>query len=312
MLNQKIQKKSVIAIKRVITQGELCICGICRKTYRNMAQATACLTRCLSGHLNPSNPVVAIPDAGAKKYRCHFCRRVYVERRKALECANACKTRATAIVATEHSEGNEAKQARLSATQSEGNRQPSPRKPLDRRNQMHKFFRDGRTLVCRKCGSEKKTLDEVIDCFDSHPEKVKKTLAEKNAITAKKSPPNLKVVTPPSMENEITSKVARLTNENDKFLRDGARYVCRTCGNKFFTRDDVFTCFDSHSGKQAVNKIEPEATATPTQEAKSQKQASGDDENKFFRDGARYVCRNCQAKHFTRGEVIACFDKHNN
>ena len=33
-------------------------------------------------------------------------------------------------------------------------------------------------------------------------------------------------------------------------------------------------------------------------------------EEKFYRDGARYVCRSCKGTFFTKSEVEGCFDKH--
>jgi hypothetical protein len=35
-----------------------------------------------------------------------------------------------------------------------------------------------------------------------------------------------------------------------------------------------------------------------------------EDEDKFYRDSAKYVCKKCNVKIFTRNEVIPCFDKH--
>ncbi len=33
-------------------------------------------------------------------------------------------------------------------------------------------------------------------------------------------------------------------------------------------------------------------------------------EKKFTRDGARYVCKKCKQKYFTKVEVEQCYDKH--
>ncbi len=30
---------------------------------------------------------------------------------------------------------------------------------------------------------------------------------------------------------------------------------------------------------------------------------------KFFRDGAKYVCKKCKKKYFTRAEVEHCYDE---
>lgn len=35
---------------------------------------------------------------------------------------------------------------------------------------------------------------------------------------------------------------------------------------------------------------------------------SASKQKKFFRDGARYVCRCCKKKYFTRNEVESCYD----
>jgi hypothetical protein len=323
MLNQKTHRKSAVAIKRVIMQGDICICGICRKTYKDVRKANDCLSRCLNGHLNPSDPVVALAEAGGKKYRCHFCRRVYSERDKAVECAGACKIKTNAVVAIEHPKplaqstgGSLQTQKHQAASVLQPTQAKVAKKPaVVRRDQMHKFLRDGRKLICKKCGSESKTLDEVIGCYDSHPEKQKMSPQDKKSITEAKTQAKLKIVKTSPAPTENTPKVQRLTNEDEKFLRDGARYVCRTCSKKFFTREDVFACFDGHSGasQPAAKETKP---VVPVIEApvveKTKKLSDSVDEHKFFRDGARYICRSCQKKHFTRGDVTTCFDSHPN
>lgn len=35
------------------------------------------------------------------------------------------------------------------------------------------------------------------------------------------------------------------------FYREGARYVCSNCNSKFFTRDEVTACFNSHKEGEA-------------------------------------------------------------
>jgi hypothetical protein len=54
------------------------------------------------------------------------------------------------------------------------------------------------------------------------------------APAAKATPPEATTAAPP-------------VGDAHKFIRDGARYVCRGCKQKFFTRDDVCKCFDSHA-----------------------------------------------------------------
>ena len=45
-------------------------------------------------------------------------------------------------------------------------------------------------------------------------------------------------------------------NPSDKFKRDGAKYVCNTCKEKFFSKGDVEACFDGHVEGQASGEAE--------------------------------------------------------
>lgn len=324
MFKQKAHRRSSIPIKRVITQGNICICGICRKTYSDPRQANACLTRCLNGHLNPSEPVVALAEAGTKKFRCHFCRRVFTERNKAVECSSACKVKAKGLVQSEHPKPMEPQQANTLAQQNTLGKfvaapepafvKPAGKNPVVRRDQMHKFFRDGRKLICRKCGSEKKNLDDVIACYDSHPAHIKREAQEKTVGPTKQVGHALKIVKPetPALEVEENIKTVRLANEDEKFLRDSARYVCRKCSKKFFTREEVIACYDGHAGEQPSAPVIKAQVAIATNEAEKVAKTPRlkNEDEKFLRDGARYICRTCQKKHFTRGEVTTCFDSH--
>lgn len=309
-MQKKLPKpRSTVAIKRVIVLGNHYICGVCRKTYEDSAKADRCLATCLARHLNPAQQVVDMPGAGPKKFRCHFCRRVYTEREKAVECAAACRKHTEETVQQEHSESSMMKvsppragaplPSRSGSTSAASPVAAAPKKkPTVRRDQMHKFFRDGRKLICRKCGAEKNTLDEVIACYDSHPAK------EQTERPKKKDP------TPHTVA--AASKPESLSHEDEKFLRDGARYICRNCNAKYFTRDDVIACFDGHKGAPAVKPAASQTAAPPPVDPVSAKSAPGlkNEDEKFFREGARYVCRICQKKHFTRGDVLVCFDSH--
>ena len=45
---------------------------------------------------------------------------------------------------------------------------------------------------------------------------------------------------------------------NAQFYRDGARYICAVCKNKFFTKDEVVKCAESHGeGGESVEYEAP-------------------------------------------------------
>ena len=119
-------------------------------------------------------------------------------------------------------------------------------KQVVRRNQEHKYLRDGRKLVCRKCGKEHGNLDAVIGCYDAHPAHVKR-VAPPNPDPVVAAPrPKPAAPEPVAPAVQAIPKVVTPGDEH-KFSRDGARYLCRNCKKKYFTRDDVGKCFDSHA-----------------------------------------------------------------
>ena len=45
--------------------------------------------------------------------------------------------------------------------------------------------------------------------------------------------------------------------KSEKYRREGAKYVCNKCKNKYFSKEDVEKCYDSHfapAGKTSDNK----------------------------------------------------------
>lgn len=53
-----------------------------------------------------------------------------------------------------------------------------------------------------------------------------------------------------------------------------------------------------------------EAPSPEPEDAAPKKPKATDESEKFYRDGAQYVCKECSKKYFTRVEVIKCYDEH--
>jgi hypothetical protein len=51
----------------------------------------------------------------------------------------------------------------------------------------------------------------------------------------------------------MTQSTKPANQKNEKFKRDGARYVCVKCKAKYFTREDVEKCFDGHDANTPPN-----------------------------------------------------------
>jgi transposase-like protein len=353
---------------------------VCRKAYATEAEAERCLAACMHRHVNPPSTVATEQHGSKKRYRCHFCKRVYDAEQPARACAAECKKRTQEVIAQDKQEKTTARPPGATAggasspakaplgrpagagpraeaattappaastSAAEAPTRHNQRAPV-RRDDMHKFLREGRKLICRKCGAEHPTLDTVIACYDSHPEKqarpaatsddekffrdgakyVCRTCQKKwftrveavacydghgdqasSAKAAPAAPASAPAATATSSGS--TSSRAGSLDDDTKFFRDGAKYVCRSCGKKVFTRTDVIACFDGHAGAPAATVDAPvEAPASPSAPAPAPLGNAADDDAKFYRDGAKYVCRKCNKKVFTRVDVIACFDAH--
>ncbi len=224
-------------------------------------------------------------DREGHSYRCHECHQKYKKYQEAIACYDRHREQAKAGVAK-------------------------------KKDSDSKFFRDGAKYVCKKCNSKYFGRDEVVACFDGHKEEEEvwvtgpaapKKTAKEIAAAAQKE----------NLEN-IRAKRSQNKSEEEKFFRDGAKYVCRSCNKKQFTKAEVIQCFDSHGSEAAAEddtgptlKADDLAAANIEQKAAEVKTGRNrEGEDKFFRDSAKYVCKKCNTKYFTRGEVIQCYDKH--
>jgi predicted SprT family Zn-dependent metalloprotease len=235
-------------------------------------------------------PQAVHPAEGTKfqkdgnSYRCHSCHQKYKKYQEAIACYDLHREQEKAGVASKK-DGDD------------------------------KFFRDGAKYVCRKCNKKFFSRNEVASCFDAHqPEEDIWVTGAEPEPAAKDAAP----ATPAPKETLEQARTRRATarSENEKFFRNGAKYVCRVCNKKLFTKSEVIQCYDSHADEEEAGSgptlttqdIEAAAVdkAPPTARTGSHREG----EDKFYRDGAKYVCKKCNGRHFTRNEVIQCFDKH--
>ncbi len=216
---------------------------------------------------------------------------------------------------------------------------------INAKKDKDKFIRSGARYVCRACNEQFFTKMEVVACFDKHLSggSVEAEESEDSAgdttddaaeqvTAASDAMPSESVVSPeePSWEEafeeseqggapvqESGQEASASVSEASKFSRDGAKYVCTKCNQKYFTKQEVLDCFDSdcltdpHSigswaGEGADDTSESDGGVPAASLAKRDKSQ----EHKFSRDGAKYICKSCGKRHFTRSEVIACFDSH--
>ena len=199
---------------------------------------------------------------------------------------------------------------------------------------QHKYGKDGKIIYCKNCGEEHVNILGAIACYDSHESEAIEShdllASKKDAEIFEKTPSGFicrKCKQSYKVRNEViscyqthlkeefrshskkgveaidTRQNAKSAAKNtDKFKRDGAKYLCGDCGQKFFTKLEVLECYNSHQGKSLKKE------ASPQKNIKSIK--AKNEADKYKRDGAKYICKACSGKFFTKMEVVACFDSH--
>ncbi len=252
------------------------------------------------------------------------------------------------------------------------------------------YTREGTKYRCVGCRKLHFTRTDVFACFESHSQEnenegidisldAPQTEAPSKAAPAAPSSPPLGEEIEASGKEGSKLRNISVKTEADKYFRDGAKYGCRACKKKYFTKPEVIACFDSHGDdvvldaptptqspakSGAAAPVSPSAPKTssatkpaspapqPAQAAKepakeappssakaantakasisneqlvdailesalkesrpasSSGSAGKDSDEKFYRNGAKYVCKKCGAKYFTKDDVVTCFDRH--
>lgn len=337
------QPKPRAKVRKIFKKGETYQCGLCGMNFSSLADVQENLRACTVSFLAEGGVVEAAP----KRYRCSFCKRIHPSMEAARECSVNCKksiegrasTEARARMPTSVDQKlkvlaqfakDPASLAALKAAETQhgiapgrvlGVYKPKPTEILAGENV--KFVREKTLFRCLKCKQRYKTADDARRCWDGHGETYVSHIKPKSTdprylLDGKKfrcsKCERLYGVTEDAIKcyeshDAPVAQKSKKEDENPAFYRDGAKYVCRNCGKKYFSREEVIACFESiHENSEA--ELPP--AETPAIEAPKAKAPAKlkDDAEKFFRDGAKYVCRGCSKKYFSRAETLACFATH--
>ncbi len=329
--------KSRIQVKRVLRRGQHFVCGMCGSQHQEGKVAQGCLERCLTGFFR-QQPVNTVRRDGKTEYQCSYCKRCYENSTFAQKCASDCQSRlqqrsqkeqtiarkklagvridlpqAKAKGQASMSSGRDADAQEILAglpagvaflttgpsapETSTAAATPTAKAPMPHDNAekkkssgpsridpeiAKKVLKDGRTMVCRRCGGEYATMQEAGQCYDRHP---------------------------PQEKGEVIQISAE---DRKKYRRASGQFECSYCGASHGRVQEAIKCYDTHdrteenSGNQTAPEPIPAATPAPIIAIKN----NPDDDKKFSRDGAKYICRECKSKFFTREDVISCFDGH--
>lgn len=259
---------------KIYRQGEDHMCGGCRKHYRSGEEANACLSQCIWSFVR-GVPIEVFLTHKSVQFRCPFCYRVHKDEESVERCFQKCMVRMCNQINFQIPEIFDY----LFHPSPQTGFEPEKYEPIP----LHKS-KGGLQEMLEKIGSleqdvnklkgieppenAKNNTDETMQSADvesipEEPDEVmdvslasRKKEAEKlpaisaaEAIVASEpsfEPENTIV---PSAEEESPGQIAKRKNRvpfEKKFIRQGAKYECATCHQKYFTKDDVETCFDGH------------------------------------------------------------------
>ena len=216
------------AICRVIRQGSVYLCGMCRSPYASFSHGMSCVQDCWEEVLRLDPVIARRQGRNAVLYRCRFCARDYPSRELASHCATDCRERFKIRFALE--------------MEAWGQVEDLTSKPLGRRLPRRSLQLVPMPVTRkkpRKDGEAKNTREGDA----AHEPETSHTKKEESPGETPSSPVPAADATPTAAAKPAV-KEKRAPSE--PFSRNGAQYVCNMCQKKYFTKDEVVTCFESH------------------------------------------------------------------
>lgn len=225
-------------ICRVIRQGVHFYCGMCRSSYKSFSHAMSCVRECWEEILT-WDPVISRPPLRGKvHFRCRFCARDYGAHDMAAQCAADCRERFKVRFALE--------------MEAWGQVEDLSSKPLGRRRPLRPLKLVVLPVMKKKPVKEASAKDGSHEEPKSHGEDSKgKDEAPSHESSSPKEPQSTEVAADASSKSkESTSPPPKPKKASgEPFSRDGAQYVCNGCQKKYFTKDEVVKCFESHAAE---------------------------------------------------------------
>ena len=272
----------------------------------------ACLQRCAQGYFSDQTPKDK-PKGNRTVYRCRFCCRNYESKQSALACVRKCREQMQSRFETEHHRPSVAslidlnKAATLAAF-ADKNLILEACAELLAHPAAKKAFPQPASYICSECGQSYRTSREVEACKKVHSLDDVPASIVADSVVADPDPTPLKITKVPPAEASLAD--ASTDDKGDELMPD-----IGGLGDFDFENDGEPEA--SHMAADALpnqplgdeskedSEIDPYYEKAISLEADSEKK-------KFARKDARYECRACLERYFTKAEVLACFDKHLN
>lgn len=310
------KKRQAIA-RRVIRQGSKYICGMCGSTYRFPKRAEDCVERCFRNQIS-DDKVDEESGVKKKKYRCRYCKRVYNNVDEAKDCVKSCKSKVLQQRDKEKSSVNNSLAALANRAKNLAllSKNISTQAQQQRDRQGSKIARKGNSYICKICNSLYPNARDAQLCSSRHnfrsPESYAERVAKaKNIALVKRNnllrAPQQKISVKSSQQNRDNAVKSVIKPVQAVSPVEEKKYTCSSCNMSYPSEDEMEQCLKGHEQEQSQSH-EGDAEQDKSIVYKLAADAGIPDKKKFLRDGAKYVCKKCNNKYYTRMEVVECFN----
>jgi len=211
----------------VVRVGRFHVCGLCRSRYAGEADALGCVQDCWQ-EFQQLDPVIPRRKGLGVVFRCRFCARDHGTRRGAESCARECRERFSQRLAAEMAAAGQSDEPRPKRLRS------LPARPAP-------------VVAIRRVVPPKKKKVQATQVDDPGIAPVNADVTPTNVER-----PLDEVAAPAASEPDAAAtpaepaKKKKVQRTAEGFTRDGARYVCEFCNEKYFTKSEVVACFAKH------------------------------------------------------------------
>ena len=308
----KLQKDKRDAVKRLIRVGNSYVCGICRSSHDSKEIAMACLQRCATGYFSDQAPKDK-PKGNRTVYRCRFCCRNYESKQTALACVRKCREEMQSRFQTEHHKPSvvsliDLNKAASLAAFADKNLILEACAELLSHPVAKKAFPQSTSYICSECGQSYATTREVEACKKVHSlDEVPETISIDAAASERSVEKTVKAKAPPV---DDFSADAMNEDEDEQVMPEIGEF-----GGFDFEHDGQLDASEMSADAPVDQAFEDESNEDSDIDPFYEKAVSLEadtEKKKFARKDARYECRACLERYFTKAEVLECFDKHLN
>lgn len=231
-------------IKHVITTATGYHCGICRSRHSAIEDAEVCLDRCWNEQLAAS-PTVTIKKGQCTLYRCRFCKREFKDPSEAMNCATQCAESSCSV-------GDHNSRHAITADQIGSRRIASGvrHRWVIKQGALDRLVAQKRTknvmmpFQVRNALYNQQTMKSLSRAMLKIASDIAVGTRSLNTLKIQDIQGGATMGKPAETNDPAIPRVKK--NPEKKFYRDGAKYVCAVCKNKYFTKLEVESCWKAH------------------------------------------------------------------